>query len=137
MLSVAACVSAGCGPATRPQLSADAAGRLHRTLASVRAAALAHDQQQALDALTAMSRLVDRESRAKQLSQADQLALRTGIAQARRRVRLDVAASAPPPPPPPPTTVQQPAPAPAPQAAPGEKGGGQAKAKKPNGKGKG
>ena len=98
----AVCLAAGCGSSPPPQLSASAAERMNDALTATRAAADAHDSEQALGALSALSAIVGRESRAGRLSAADERALRAGIAQARTRVPLDVTAPAPPP------TAQQP-----------------------------
>lgn len=113
-VTAVACLLAACGSSSSPRLSAAAAERMNQALADTRAAADAHDKEKAIDALGALAGIVGRESRAGHLSAADERALRTGIAQARRRVELDVKAPQPPPPPPPP-------PQPIPQDPPAEK----------------
>ncbi len=89
----AACFIAGCGSSSS-QLSTDAAERMNRALAATRAAAEARDSEKAIGALSALSDIVRRESQEGRLSAAEERALRTAIARARRRVELDV--NAPP-----------------------------------------
>ena len=87
---------------------------MNRALAATRAAAEAHDSEKAIGALSALLDIVRRESPEGRLSAAEEHALRTAIAQARRRVELDVKS-----PPPQPTPVQ---PVPVAPRAPEEKG---------------
>lgn len=97
---------------------------MNEALVATRAAADAGNREKAMGALSVLSEIVSRESRAGHLSAADERALRAGIAQARRRVERDVEAPAPQPTAPP---APAPAPAPAqqntpvPQSPPGEK----------------
>ncbi len=67
---------------------------MNRALAATRAAAEARDSEKAIGALSALSDIVRRESQEGRLSAAEERALRTAIARARRRVELDV--NAPP-----------------------------------------
>ncbi len=90
---------------------------MRSALAATRAAAAAHDPDKATGALRTLSDVVARESRAGRLSRADERALRAAIAQARRRVRLDVVAPPAPQPAAPPPAV----PVPVPQAPPADK----------------
>ncbi|HVF80140.1 MAG TPA: hypothetical protein VNA28_17740 [Solirubrobacteraceae bacterium] len=103
--------------------------RMNQALVVTRAAADAQDKVKAVGALTALSSIVTREARAGHLSDAHERALRTGIAQARRRIELDVEASQPAPSVQPPPAKQQPAPvAPGPAKGRG-KGNGKSKGK--------
>ncbi len=116
----AACFVVGCGSSSS-QLSTEAADRMNRALAATRAAAEAHDSKKAIGALSSLSDIVRRESQEGRLSAAEERALRTAIAQARRRVALDVKSPPPQPTPPPtPTPVQS---TPVPPVAPEEKRG--------------
>lgn len=110
----AACVVAGCGSSSSSQLSAAAAKRMNQALVETRAAADAHDREKAIRALSVLLEIATHEAQAGRLSAAEERTLRTGIAQARRRVALDVTAPQPTPPP------EQPAPAP--QSAPEQQG---------------
>ena len=92
---------------------------MNDALAVTRAAAAARDPQKATDALSALSRIVDRESQAGRLAASDERALRTAIARARDRVEIDVPAAAAPAAQPPPAA--QPA-TPVPQGPPAGKG---------------
>ncbi len=112
---VAAVLGPGCG-SSEPRLSATTASQLQRGLSDVRAAAEDGDETEALRALSSFSALVGQESRAGNLSAAQTRGFRTGIAQARRRIELEVAAPAPARTPPPALTTP---PVPAPEQ-PGE-----------------
>ncbi len=117
MALVVACLAAllapGCGSSDEPRLSATAASQLQRELSDVRAAAEGGDEAEALRALSSFSRLVSREARAGNLSAAQARGLRTGIAQARKRIEVEVVAPAPAPPTsPPPLPAPDPAPEP-------------------------
>jgi len=118
-----------------PQLSTNARSRMDDAVLAARTAAHAHDNVKSETALSTLADIIGRESRAGHLSAADARALRTGVAQARRRVQLDVVAPAPAAAvastPPPPAAVSPPAAS----TAKGAKQGG--KAKKSKGKGKG
>lgn len=85
---------------------------MNQALVETRAAAAAHDTEKAIRALSVLSEIATHEAQAGRLSAAEQHALRTGIAQARRRVELDVIQPTPPP--------DQPAPVP--QGAPEQQG---------------
>lgn len=123
----------GCGSPTAPQLSPKAKSQMQRRLDDVRTGARSRDKAKALSALSGFSRLVSRESRAGHLSPAEARALKTGVAQARRRIELEIE---------PPTPTVAPTPPPAPSRAPetnkrGPKKASPAKSKGPKGKGKG
>ncbi len=108
---LAALLAPGCGSSTEPRLSATAASQLQRELSDVRAAVEDGDEAEALRALSSFSGLVSREARAGNLSAAQARGLRTGIAQARKRIEVEVGAPAPAPPTsPPPLPVPDPAP---------------------------
>lgn len=114
--SLAALLAPGCGSSTEPRLSATAASELQRELSGVRAAAEDGDEAEALRALSSFSGLVGREARAGNLSAAQARGLRTGIAQARKRIEVEVVAPAPAPPTsPPPLPAPDPAPEPTPE----------------------
>lgn len=91
---------------------------MNEALVATRAAADAGNREKAIGALSVLSKIVSRESRAGHLSAADERALRAGIAQARRRVEHDVEAPAPQPTAPPAPVQQN---TPVPQSPPDEK----------------
>lgn len=82
-------LTAGCGSSPAPR--ADASG-LHRAIEQVRAAAEVGDRAKAVNALTALSRLVTIETDARHLSPADATALKTGITRARQRINAEIPA---------------------------------------------
>jgi hypothetical protein len=102
---LAGIVLAGCG--AEPRLSAGAADDLRRGVDDVRVAAGSGDRAGALRALKALRARVDRAADDGRLAEEDAVALRRGIARARRRVEQEVVAPQP-----------QATPAPAPAATP-------------------
>jgi hypothetical protein len=126
---------AGCGSSSSPRLSASSAGLLRQRFAAVRVDARAGHRTAALHDLSAASTLVNQADQAGQLTAVQLSALRTGIAQARKRVLIEVAAASPTAPAvttttPALTTPTTIAPTPAPAPVPGkDKGKGKGKGK--------
>jgi hypothetical protein len=111
-VALAAGAVLGCGSSPEPQLSETATSRLHHAIADVRSSTATRDKTKALNALTVLSRLVNDQASAGHLASADTAAMRTAIAQTRRRISVELPTAA--------TTqdAQPPAPATAPAITP-------------------
>lgn len=89
-------VLSGCGGQSQPVLSPSAASALRGQLESVRSAAAAHDRHAALRALSQVSSQIRTDARAGELTAGEVARLETGIAQARRRILIEVVAPSAP-----------------------------------------
>lgn len=87
-----AAVLAGCGSAGPAGLSASDGGTIRRQLGAVQAAVGRGDRSAALNALARVNASVDAHSG--QLTQAQRVALQTGISRLRRRILTDLPAPA-------------------------------------------